>query len=240
MPSGNLAAWTFEVTSQRHRMFLTASYQSPWETDHHHAAVEGRFHMETDGSVLFSKNVTFWSPPKLLYLKSVLKISPPQLGKYWCYVFRLYKDMILFKYCRKFFILLKKIFKYKLRVGNLLGNASVSYLYKDNGLKSNSGTEITKFKKYKWWIITKTFLVHSTWEQWYILPLEDIRNKSRLKSSIIALASVAQLVGRLTAKQKVTGLIPSQGKCLGCRFSPRSGWVHEAIANVFLPSFPSL
>ena len=33
-----------------------------------------------------------------------------------------------------------------------------------------------------------------------------------------ALAGVAQLVGHCPAKQKVAGLIPSQGTCLGCRF----------------------
>ena len=38
-----------------------------------------------------------------------------------------------------------------------------------------------------------------------------------------ALDSVAQLVGHLPAKQKVTGLIPSQGESLGCGFHLQLG-----------------
>ena len=39
---------------------------------------------------------------------------------------------------------------------------------------------------------------------------------------IIVLTSVAQLVRHRPTKQKVAGLIPSQGTCLSCEFIP--GW----------------
>ena len=42
------------------------------------------------------------------------------------------------------------------------------------------------------------------------------------------LASVAQLARHHPTKQKVMGLIPSQGMCLNCRFLPRSGHIAEA------------
>ena len=46
------------------------------------------------------------------------------------------------------------------------------------------------------------------------------------KISILAVASVAQLVGALSQNGKVEGLIPSQGAFLGCEFNSRSrGWV---------------
>ena len=48
-----------------------------------------------------------------------------------------------------------------------------------------------------------------------------------------ALAGVAQVVGHHPAKQKVSGLIPTQGTCLGCRFGPQSGQVQEATNQCF-------
>ena len=46
------------------------------------------------------------------------------------------------------------------------------------------------------------------------------------------------------AKQKVTGLIPDQGMCLGCGFSPDWGAYETQPINVslplYLPHFPSL
>ena len=36
-----------------------------------------------------------------------------------------------------------------------------------------------------------------------------------------ALADVAQWIERLTSKQRVAGLIPSQGTCLSCRPGPQ-------------------
>ena len=38
-----------------------------------------------------------------------------------------------------------------------------------------------------------------------------------------ALTGVAQLVGRLPESEKVTGSIPGQGTCLGCRPGPQLG-----------------
>ena len=44
-----------------------------------------------------------------------------------------------------------------------------------------------------------------------------------------ALAGVAQWIERQPANQKVTGSIPSQGTCLGCRPGPPVGGMQEAI-----------
>ena len=40
-----------------------------------------------------------------------------------------------------------------------------------------------------------------------------------------AMTGVAQWVGDHSTKQKVTGLIPSQGTCLGCEPGPQSGCI---------------
>ena len=48
-----------------------------------------------------------------------------------------------------------------------------------------------------------------------------------LKLMWYALTSVVQLVGTLSHNQKVAGLIPGQGTCLGCRFNSWSG-VHDS------------
>ena len=55
-----------------------------------------------------------------------------------------------------------------------------------------------------------------------------------------ALAGVVQLVGCHPANRKVVGLIPSQGTCLGCRFSP--SWVvyKRQLIDVSLPLSSSL
>ena len=39
----------------------------------------------------------------------------------------------------------------------------------------------------------------------------------------LALTGVVQLVGCRPTKWKVTGSIPGQGTCVGCRFGPQSG-----------------
>ena len=52
----------------------------------------------------------------------------------------------------------------------------------------------------------------------------------------------AQLVGRLLAKRKVSGLIPQQGTCLGCTFGLWSGEGEPQVdvpLLLFLP-FPLL
>ena len=73
-----------------------------------------------------------------------------------------------------------------------------------------------------------------------VWPLED---------AFLSLTGVAQLVGCHPSKQKVEGLTPSQGTCLGCRFCRPSvrararGNQSQFLALMFLlflPPFPSL
>ena len=45
-----------------------------------------------------------------------------------------------------------------------------------------------------------------------------------LVKSGTALVGVAQWIGSWSVNQRVTGSIPSQGTCLGCRTSPQWGW----------------
>ena len=74
--------------------------------------------------------------------------------------------------------------------------------------------------------IWRTGLVHS--------PSWCYKNRSA------ALTYVAQLIGHHPAKQKVTGLIPSQGTCLGCRFNlPGWGAYERQPINVSLSCFLS-
>ena len=69
--------------------------------------------------------------------------------------------------------------------------------------------------------------------------------KCLLKRKGCALRIAAQSVGRHPVKQKVTSLNPSQGACLGCRFSPWMGRLGEALLidvslshQCFSPSLP--
>ena len=70
-----------------------------------------------------------------------------------------------------------------------------------------------------------------------------MRELGRTYSSC-ALSSVAQLVGRLPTKAKVAGLIPGQGTCLVCGFSPQlwnarsneSRFLKSMFLSLFLPS----
>ena len=56
-----------------------------------------------------------------------------------------------------------------------------------------------------------------------------------------SLTGVAHLVGPHPGKWMIASLIPSQGTCLGCGFSPWSGHVQEATDTCFSPSLlPSL
>ena len=60
-----------------------------------------------------------------------------------------------------------------------------------------------------------------------------------------ALAGLAQWVERQPANQRVTGSIPSQGKCLGCRPGPQWGACGrqphiDVSPPLFLLPFPSL
>ena len=49
---------------------------------------------------------------------------------------------------------------------------------------------------------------------------------------------MAQLVACHPTKQKVTGLIPGQGKCVSCEFGPWTGCVRETTTRSFSPSLP--
>ena len=57
---------------------------------------------------------------------------------------------------------------------------------------------------------------------------------------ILALAGVAQWIECGPVKQKVAGLIPSQGTCLGCRPSPHLGAHERQPIHVTLPLFSLL
>ena len=57
---------------------------------------------------------------------------------------------------------------------------------------------------------------HTSVEQIFIIS----QQKAFHNSTVIALASVAQLVGALSQNQKVEGLIPGQRTYLGCRSYP--------------------
>ena len=62
------------------------------------------------------------------------------------------------------------------------------------------------------------------------------------KTEMKALAGVAQWIEHGPANQRVTGSIPSQGTCLGCRPSPQWGCVRSNHTLMFLAlsfSFPS-
>ena len=69
------------------------------------------------------------------------------------------------------------------------------------------------------------------------------RNKHTSKSVAVALAGVAQWIECQTANQKVTGLIPSQGTCLGCgpgtQYSPceRQRYIDVSLSLSLFP-FP--
>ena len=61
----------------------------------------------------------------------------------------------------------------------------------------------------------------------------------------LALAGVAQWIDCQPANQRVTGLIPGQGTCLGCGPGPHlgvcEGQPHTDVSlPLFLPPFPSL
>ena len=68
--------------------------------------------------------------------------------------------------------------------------------------------------------------------QWYI---------SQIQKKLFALAGVGQWTERQPANQGVTGSIPSQGTCLGCRPCPQLG-AHERQPHIdiSLPLSPSL
>ena len=82
-------------------------------------------------------------------------------------------------------------------------------------------------------------------------PLPKAQPNSIFKHGVGALAGSAQWIERRPANLKVTGLIPSQGTCLGCEPGPHQEGAHERqpvdesvlCASVFLSfsfSLPSL
>ena len=73
-------------------------------------------------------------------------------------------------------------------------------------------------------------------------PFSSLLLPSPSSSSPLALTSVAQLVGHRLKKRSVAGLIPGQGTCLGCGFSPDQGASERQPIDVSLPLFlpPSL
>ena len=61
-----------------------------------------------------------------------------------------------------------------------------------------------------------------------IISRHVFRNVNIKSNTNIALAGVAQWIEHWPVNQRVTGSIPSQGTCLGCRPGPHSGDVQEA------------
>ena len=58
---------------------------------------------------------------------------------------------------------------------------------------------------------------------------------------MLALAGVAQWIERQPANRQVTGSIPSQGTCLGCRPGPQLAECEKQLMSVSLACFsPSL
>ena len=58
-----------------------------------------------------------------------------------------------------------------------------------------------------------------------ISSFETFLQATQIKKYISAMAGVAQWIEHQPANQRVTGLISSQGTCLGCGKVP--GWGHE-------------
>ena len=80
---------------------------------------------------------------------------------------------------------------------------------------------------------------------WYLAPNKQSMNAYELKNLGLALAGVAQWIERQPVNQRVTGSIPSQGTCLGCRPGPQWGARErqphiDVSLPLFLPPFPSL
>ena len=68
-----------------------------------------------------------------------------------------------------------------------------------------------------------------------------MNNKIKIIKGIMALAGVAQWIEHQTANQRVKGLIPSQGMCLGCGTGPQQGErERQPHIDGCLPPFPSL
>ena len=72
----------------------------------------------------------------------------------------------------------------------------------------------------------------------------NLRHNNMVPQEKTALAGVAQWTELRPAKWEVTGSIPSEGTCLGCRPSPQLGaWEKQPIIvslPLFLPPLPSV
>ena len=68
----------------------------------------------------------------------------------------------------------------------------------------------------------------------YLKPTQCPLSLSRWwRKPTFALAGVARWVGCCPANPKAAGMIPGQGTCLGCGFTPQSGCVWEATDQYF-------
>ena len=83
----------------------------------------------------------------------------------------------------------------------------------------------------------QTTVIEQQFKKVFKLKIIIIKEKKKEGS----LAGVAQWIECLPADQRVTGSIPSQGTCLGCRLGPQKG-VHKRQPHIdislrfFLPS----
>ena len=69
-------------------------------------------------------------------------------------------------------------------------------------------------------------------------PINSVVSESVLQCAPLVLAGVVQWIERRPAKQRVTGSIPSQGTCLGCRPGPHLGArERQPHMDVSLPFF---
>ena len=75
--------------------------------------------------------------------------------------------------------------------------------------------------------------------------LQVTYRKPVIHNKFYALSGVAQWIEHQPVNQRVAGLIPSQGMCLGCRSGSKLGACErqphtDVPLPLFLPSFPSV
>ena len=78
------------------------------------------------------------------------------------------------------------------------------------------------------------------YEQLSVLPeTNDLLRMPLIELGRLALAGMAQWIERWPANQRVTGSIPSQGTCVGCRPGPQcEGQPHIDVSLSLSPSLP--
>ena len=79
----------------------------------------------------------------------------------------------------------------------------------------------------------------------WLIYLVSFKPQDTLKGGRTALAGIAQWIEGWPEHQRVTGLIPSLGICLGCGPGPQGGALErqphiDVSLPLFLPPFPSL